>query len=151
MKIISNNKIAYHDYSFEKNYEVGIVLFWHEVKATKMWQVNLRDAIVRIQNKELWIKNMDIPLYKKTSPIIAPSYQPKRDRKLLINKRELAKISAMTDQSGNVIIPLKIYINNRWLIKLEIAIWKLMRKIEKRQIIKERDIKRDMDREIKNY
>ncbi len=116
----------------------------------KIWQVNIRDAIVRIQNRELWIKNMDIPLYKKTSPILAPGYQAKRDRKLLINKRELAKISAFTDQAWNVIIPLQIYINNKWLIKLEIGIGKLMRKIEKKQILKEKDIKRDMDREMKN-
>jgi SsrA-binding protein len=150
MKIIAKNKIAYHDYSFEKKYEVGIVLLWHEVKSVKIWQVNIRDAIVRIQNRELWIKNMDIPLYKKTSPILAPGYQAKRDRKLLINKRELAKISAFTDQAWNVIIPLQIYINNKWLIKLEIGIGKLMRKIEKKQILKEKDIKRDMDREMKN-
>ena len=149
MKIISKNRIAYHDYSFEKKYEVGIVLLWHEVKSVKIWQVNIRDAIVRIQNRELWIKNMDIPLYKKTSPILAPGYQAKRDRKLLINKRELAKISALTDQAWNVIIPLKIYINDKWLIKLEIGIGKLMRKIEKKQILKEKDIKRDMDREMK--
>ncbi len=149
MKIISKNRIAYHDYSFEKKYEVGIVLLWHEVKSVKIWQINIKDAIVRIQNKELWIKNMDIPLYKKTSPILAPGYQAKRDRKLLINKRELAKISALTDQAWNVIIPLKIYINDKWLIKLEIGIGKLMRKIEKKQILKEKDIKRDMDREMK--
>ncbi|HPK27683.1 MAG TPA: SsrA-binding protein, partial [Candidatus Absconditabacterales bacterium] len=84
-----------------------------------------------------------------TSPILAPGYQAKRDRKLLINKRELAKISALTDQAGNVIIPLKIYINDKGLIKLEIGIGKLMRKIEKKQILKEKDIKRDMDREMK--
>ena len=83
MKIIAKNKIAYHDYSFEKKYEVGIVLLWHEVKSVKIWQVNIRDAIVRIQNRELWIKNMDIPLYKNFS--ILHLYLQK-DRKLLINK-----------------------------------------------------------------
>jgi len=56
---------------------------------------------------------MDIPLYKKTSPILAPGYQAKRDRKLLVKKRELAKISALTDKSGNTIIPLKIYLNHK--------------------------------------
>ncbi len=150
MKIISKNKIAYRDYSFEKNYELGIVLLWHEVKSIKMWQVNIRDAIVRIQNRELWVKNMDIPLYKKTSPILAPGYQAKRDRKLLVKKRELAKISALTDKSGNTIIPLKIYLNHKWFIKLEVGIGKLMRKIEKKQILKEKDIKREMDREIRS-
>jgi len=57
MKIISKNKIAYHDYAFEKDYEVGIILKWHEVKSIKSWQVNLKDSIIRIQNRELWIKN----------------------------------------------------------------------------------------------
>ncbi|MCK9467201.1 MAG: SsrA-binding protein SmpB [Candidatus Absconditabacterales bacterium] len=150
MKIISKNKIAYRDYSFEKNYELGIVLLGHEVKSIKMGQVNIRDAIVRIQNRELWVKNMDIPLYKKTSPILAPGYQAKRDRKLLVKKRELAKISALTDKSGNTIIPLKIYLNHKGFIKLEVGIGKLMRKIEKKQILKEKDIKREMDREIRS-
>lgn len=151
MKIISKNKKAYRDYSFEKDYEVGIVLVWHEVKSIKMGQVNIKDAIVRIQNRELWIKNMDIPLYKKTSPVIVHWYQAKLDRKLLIKKTELAKISALTDKPGNVIIPLDVYINKRWLIKLKIWVWKLMRKIEKKQIIKEKDIKKQMDREMKDY
>lgn len=151
MKIISKNKIAYIDYNFEKDYEVGIILVWHEVKAIKMWQINIKDAIVKIQNKELWIKNMDIPLYKKTSPLLVPSYQAKWDRKLLINKKELAKISAMVDKPWNVIVPLEIYLNNKGFIKLKISIGKLMRKIEKKQVLKEKDIKRDMDREIRNY
>ncbi len=150
MKIISKNKIAYRDYNFEKTYEVWIILLWHEVKSVKMWQINIKDAIVRIQDRELWIKNMDIPLYKKTSPILAPGYQAKRDRKLLVKKKELAKMSALTDQAWNVTIPLQIYINNKWLIKLEVGIGKLMRKVEKKQILKEKDIKRDMDREIAN-
>ncbi len=151
MKLISKNKIAYRDYQFDKDYEVGIVLVWHEVKSIKMWQVNIKDAMVRIKDRELWIKNMDIPLYKKTNPKLVPDYKAKGDRKLLINKRELAKISAMTDKPWYVIIPLEIYLNKRWLIKLKIAIWKLMRKVEKKQVLKEKDIKRQMDRDIRNY
>lgn len=149
MKIISKNKRAYHDYVFEKDYEVWIILKWHEVKAIKMSQVNINDAIVRIDNKELRIIGMDIPLYKKTSPMLVGGYQPKWRRKLLINKKELAKISAMTDKSGYTIIPLEIYINIRRLIKLKIWVGKLMRKVEKKQILKEKDIKKQMDRDIK--
>lgn len=151
MKVIAKNKIAYHDYEFEKDYEAWIILKWHEVKSIKMWQVNLRDSIIRIQNRELWIKNMDVPLYKMTSPNLVSWYNPKWDRKLLITKRELAKISALTDKPWNVVIPLEIYINNKWLLKLKIWVWKLMRKVEKKQILKEKDIKRQMDREMKNY
>ena len=151
MKLISKNKLAYRDYEFSKDYEAGIVLIWHEVKSIKMWQVNLRDAVVRIQNRELWIKNMDIPIYCKTNPKLVPDYKAKWDRKLLINKREMAKISALLDKPGNVLIPLSIYLNIRWFIKLKIWIWKLMRKVEKKQILKEKDIKRQMGKDIKNY
>lgn len=151
MKLISKNKLAYRDYQFEKDYEAWIILLWHEVKSIKMWQVNIRDAIVRIQKGELWIKNMDIPLYKKTNPKLVPDYQAKWDRKLLMNKRELAKISALLDKPGNVFVPLSIYLNKRWLIKLKLWIWKLMRKVEKKQILKEKDIKRQMDKDIRNY
>ena len=151
MKLISKNKLAYRDYQFEKDYEVGIVLVWHEVKSIKMWQVNLRDAIVRIQGRELWIKNMDVPIYCKTNPKLVPDYQAKWDRKLLIKKGELAKISALLDKPGNVLIPLTIYLNKRWLLKLKISIGKLMRKVEKKQVLKEKDIQKQMDRDIRNY
>jgi len=151
MKLISKNKIAYRDYQFEKDYEAWIVLLWHEVKAIKMWQVNIKDAIVRIQRWELWLKNMDVPLYKKTNPKLVPDYQQKWDRKLLMKKRELAKISALLDKPGNVLVPVSVYLNKRWLIKLKISIWKLMRKVEKKQTLKEKDIKRQMDKDMRNY
>lgn len=150
MKLISKNKRAYHDYSFEKDYEAWIILKWHEVKSIKAWQVNIKDSIIRIENKWLWIIWMDIPLYQKTSPILVVWYQQKWRRKLLVNAKELAKLSAMMDKSGNMIIPLEIYLNKKWLIKLKIWVWKLMRKVEKKQILKEKDIKKQMDRDIKS-
>ncbi len=150
MKLISKNKHAYHDYQVDKEYEVGIILKWHEVKSIKTSHVNIKDSIVRLDNKELRIINMDIPLYEKTSHILVPGYQPKWKRKLLITKKELAKISPALDKSWTVIVPLEIYINKRWVIKLKIWVGKLMRKIEKKQILKEKDTKREMDREIKN-
>lgn len=149
MKIITKNKRAYSDYSFEKDYQVGIVLRWHEVKSIKSSQVNIKDAIVKIEKWELWIINMDIPLYSKTANVLVSSYNSKARRKLLINKRELAKISAMVDKSYAV-IPLEVYINDKRLIKLKIWVGKIMRKIEKKVVLKEKDTKRQMEREIKN-
>ena len=150
MKLISKNRHAYHDYQIDKEYEVWIILKWHEVKSIKASHVNIKDSIVRLQNKELWINNMDIPLYEKTSYALVSWYEPKGKRKLLVTKKELAKISASLDKSWTVIIPLEIYINKRWLIKIKIWIAKLIRKVEKKQILKEKDIKRQMDREIKH-
>lgn len=150
MKIISKNKRAYSDYQIDKEYEVWIILKWHEVKSIRASQVNIKDSIVRLEHKELWINNMDIPLYEKTSYVLVPGYEPKGKRKLLITKKELTKIASALDKSGTVVIPLEIYINKNSLIKLKIWIAKLMRKVEKKQVLKERDIKKQMDREIKH-
>lgn len=150
MKLISKNRRAYSDYQIDKEYEVWIILKWHEVKSIKASHVNIKDSIVRLDNKELWIHNMDVPLYEKTSHALVPGYLSKGKRKLLITKKELTKISAALDKSGTTIIPLEIFINKRSLIKLKIGLAKLMRKVEKKQVLKEKDMKRQMDREIKH-
>ncbi len=150
MKLISKNRHAYHDYQIDKDYEVWIILKWYEVKSIKASHVNIKDSIVRLSNKELWINNMDVPLYEKTSYALVAGYEPKGKRKLLVTKKELAKIASALDKSGTVIIPLEIFINKRGLIKLKIWIGKILRKIEKKQVLKERDIKKQMDREIKH-
>lgn len=150
MKVISTNKYAYYDYEFEKEYDVGIVLKWYEVKSIKSSQVNIKDAIIRVDSWELWILNMDIPLYARTSPALVPSYQAKAKRKLLITKKELAKISAKTDNVWYVIIPLKIFVTKTGLIKLTIWVGRIKKKVEKKQILKERDVKRQMDRDMKH-
>jgi len=149
MKLISKNRHAYHDYQIDKEYEVWVILKWHEVKSIKANHVNIKDSIVRLDGKELWINNMDIPLYEKTSHALVPGYQPKGKRKLLITKKELAKVSSALDKSWTTIIPLEIFINKRGLIKIKIWVAKLMRKVEKKQVLKDRDIKTEMDREIK--
>ncbi len=150
MKLITKNRHAYHDYAIDKEYEVGIILKWHEVKSIKWSHVNIKDSIIRLDNKELWILNMDVPLYEKTSPIMARGYEPKSKRKLLITKKELAKISSALDKSGTIVIPLEIFINKKGLIKIKIWVGQLMRKIEKKQVLKDKDNKLQMDREIKN-
>ena len=150
MKLITKNKRAYHDYSFDKEYEVGIVLRWHEVKSIKGSHVNIQDSFVRIEEKGMRIIGMDVPLYEKTSHALVPGYQPKGRRKLLITMKEMGKISAMLSKPGTTIIPLEVFISKTGLIKLKIWIGKLMRKVEKKQILKERDVKKQMDREIKH-
>lgn len=150
MKVITKNRRAYSDYQIDKEYEVWIILKWHEVKSIKASHVNIKDSIVRIYNKELWINNMDIPLYEKTAYALVAGYEPKGKRKLLVTKKELAKIAATLDTSWIVMLPLEIFINKRGLIKLKIWVAKRMRKIEKKQVLKEKDIKRQMDREIKH-
>jgi SsrA-binding protein len=81
------------------------------VKSIKLSQVNIKDAIVVLQDNELWVVGMDIPLYKKTSVHLVPGYQSKQRRKLLATKQELAKISAALNTSGNVFVPIEVFIN----------------------------------------
>ena len=152
MRVITKNKHVYSDYDIQQEFEAGIVLQWYEVKSVKTSNVNIKDAIVKIDfdSRELYITNMDIPLYAKTNPDSVPWYDPKGRRKLLVNKKELAKIVAATTKTGLTIVPLEIF-ENRWrLIKVKIGIGKLRRKVEKKQLIKERDTARLAEKEIKH-
>ncbi len=151
MKIIAKNKRAYHDYAIDDNYTAGIVLLWHEVKSIKTQWVNITDATASIIDGALWLYGMDVQLYKKTSPVIAGNYDPKRKRKLLVNQKELARISAATDRKGMILMPLELFLTHKGLIKIKLWLGKLMRKVEKKQILKEKDIDRQMKREMKNY
>ncbi len=151
MKIISKNKRAYFDYEFQKTFDAGIVLKWFEVKWIKTWNVNIKDAIARFYWDEIFLTNMDIPLYKKVNPKIIWNYNVKWKRKLLLKKDEIKKIYFLIEnKSWNTIVPLEVFISKRWRIKIKLWIWKLKRKIEKKQILKERDIKRQMQKDIKN-
>ena len=152
MKIITKNKHAYHDYEISRTYEAWIILRWFEVKSIKIGHVNIKDSFARIENWEARINNIDIPLYSKTSiNLIWWAYDPKWKRKLLLNKKELAKISSELDKWWVTLIPLEVFISKKWLIKIKIWIGKLMRKVEKKQILKEKDIDRQAKREIKNF
>ena len=93
---------------------------------------------------------MDIPLYKKTSPALVPWYEPKGKRKLLITKKELGRISAKLDNAGYVMLPLSVFVNKKGFIKLAVGLGKRMRKVEKKQVLKEKDLKRQTDRELKH-
>ena len=151
MKLLTKNKRAYFDYEISEDYLTGIVLQWHEVKSIKSWPINIQDTAIVIQNKELWVLGMDIPLYKKTSPILAPHYQAKQKRKLLITKRELAKIAAHMDKPGIVALALEVFIARGGFIKVKIGLGKLRKKVEKKQILKEKSIEKEMRKETKNY
>ena len=151
MKLISKNKRAYFDYEISEEYLTGIVLVWHEVKSIKSWPINIQDTAIVIHNRELWILGMDIPLYKKTSPLLAPHYQAKQKRKLLITKRELSKIAAHMDKPWVVALALEVLIARGGFIKVKIGLGKLRKKVEKKQILKERSIEKEMRKEAKNF
>lgn len=150
-KEIKRNKRAYLDYDILEEYIFWIQLKGFEVKQVRTWNVDLKNAFCKFYGNELYIEELNIPLYEKTSPKTVPWYNPKRKRKLLWTKKELKKLLERTTKTWLVIIPLAI---GCWYkcrkIKVKCALAKLRKKVEKKQIIKERDIKREMDRIIKD-
>ena len=154
MKTLAKNKRATFDYDIEQTRDAGIVLQWHEVKACKMDHCTITEAIIRVDDtiKSLKIMNMDIPLYSKTQQSLVVWYIPKQPRILLLNKKEITRIVASTKQwSGMVIIPLELFEANNHRLKIKIGLAKLRRKVEKKQILKEKDTDRQMRREIREY
>jgi len=151
-KSIKKNKKAYLEYEIIEEYVFWIQLKWFEVKQIRTWNIDIRNAFSKFYNNELFIEELNIPLYEKTSAKMVPWYESKRKRKLLWTKKEFRKLLERTTKTGYTIIPLEIWTGFKWkFVKVKCALAKLRKKIEKKQIIKERDIKRDMDRTIKNY
>ncbi len=143
VKIICNNKKAYHNYFFLDSYEAGIELKGSEVKSIKAGGMSINDAFISVKNAEVFLKNAYIKPYDK-----ATSYIPStlRTRKLLLNRFEIDKIEKQQKLKGNSIIPLKVYVK-QGLVKLEIAIAKGKKLYDKREVLKQKTIKREIERE----
>lgn len=149
MKIITQNKKAFFDYEILDRIEAGIVLNGNEVKSIRAGHISLIGAFAHVKDGELFLVNASITPY-------AMAYQKKdeeaaRTRKLLIRKRELDRLVGDISRKGVTVIPLKVYLNERGLIKVELGIGKHKKSVEKKQAIKERDIKRETSRELKKY
>ncbi len=137
------NRKAKFEYKFLETFEAGIKLLGPEVKSLRAGNGNLSDAYCYFRKGELYIRNFFIAEYKMAHHF-AP--EPKQERKLLLKKRELKKLERKTKEKGFTIIPYKVYFNERGLVKVEIALAQGKKIHDKRQSIKEKDIKRDMDR-----
>lgn len=137
------NKKASFEYSFIDKYIAGIVLTGSEIKSIRMGKVNLQDAYCTFFHGELFVRELHISPYTMAKEI---NHEPKRERKLLLNKRELRKLDTKNKEKGLTIIPIRIFLNDRGLAKLEIALAKGKKIYDKREDIKEKDMKRDLDR-----
>lgn len=140
---VANNKKAYHEYFIEDKYEAGIVLVGTEVKSIRQGKVNLKDSYVNIKDGEAYIYNMHISPYEKGNIYNA---DPKRPRKLLLNKREIKKLLGLATIKGYSIIPLRLYLKNG-LVKIEVAVAKGKKIYDKRQEIAKKDAQRRMLRQ----
>ena len=140
---VANNKKAYHEYFIEDKYEAGIVLVGTEVKSIRQGKVNLKDSYVNIKDGEAYIYNMHISPYEKGNIYNA---DPKRPRKLLLNKREIKKLLGLATIKGYSMIPLRLYLKNG-LVKMEVAVAKGKKIYDKRQEIAKKDAQRRMLRQ----
>jgi SsrA-binding protein len=145
MKIICDNRNAFHNYSFEEKFEAGLVLKGTEVKSLRNGKANLRDAYAVFRQGELFLINAHIGPYEQGN---RENHEPLRSRKCLLHKLELQKLWGRAEIKGNVLIPLKLYFKEG-IAKVEIGLGKGKKLHDKRATSKEREAKRYMDKVVK--
>ena len=146
IKLVANNKKAYHDYFIDDKYEAGIELFGTEVKSIRMGKCSVKEAFVKIDKGQVYIYGMHISPYEKGNIF---NKDPLRQRRLLMHKREILKLFARIKQDGYSLIPLSIYFRGPR-VKLELGLAKGKKLYDKRESAAKRDAKREMDRTMKS-
>ena len=146
IKIIAQNKKARHEYFILETYECGIELAGTEVKSIRQGKVNLADSYAGINRGEVWIKGMNISPFEQGNIF---NRDPLRERRLLVHKREILKLSQRIKEDGLSLVPLKVYLKGS-LVKVELALVKGKKLYDKRESIAQRDAKRNMDRAVRN-
>jgi SsrA-binding protein len=147
MKPIASNRKALHDYSIEDTYEAGVALTGTEIKSVRAGRVNLRDGFVQIRNGEAWLLNVHISPYDFGN---RENHEPKRERKLLLHHQEIRRLQSKVAERGWTIVPLRMYLR-AGLAKIEIGLARGKRLYDKRDAVAERDMDRDLEREIKEW
>ena len=142
-QISIKNRKARFEYQFLDTYTAGLKLMGTEIKSIREGKVNLQEAYCYFNNQELFIKQMHISPYSQGTHY---NHEPTRERKLLLKKKELAKLESKMNEKGLTIIPTRLFINNRGLAKLNIALAKGKKLYDKRDDIKQKDAKRELDR-----
>ncbi len=147
-KVVTENRRARRDYDIEETYEVGIVLTGTEVKSLRESGITLKDSYARIDHGEVFLVGTHIAPYSAGN---RSNHEPERSRKLLLKKREIKRLIGKINERGFSLVPLKVYFNARGIAKILMGLGKGRAKHDKRQIIRERDVQREMEREIRKY
>ena len=145
MRLIANNKKAYHDYFIEEKYEAGIALHGTEVKSIRMGQVSVKESYIRIEHGEALLYGMHISPYEKGNIF---NRDPLRVRKLLLRRAELNKIGGKLQIQGYTLVPLSVYLKGN-LVKIEIGVAKGKKLYDKRDSIAKKDQQREAERDFK--
>ena len=146
MKLIANNKKAFHDYFIEDTYEAGIALAGTEVKSLRAGKCSIKESFIRVEKGEVYIYGMHISPYEKGNIF---NKDPLRDRKLLLHKSEINKILGKLKEDGYALVPLRVYFR-RSLVKVEIGLCRGKKLYDKRADAAQRDAKRSIDRAVKS-
>ncbi|PNE25143.1 SsrA-binding protein [Tannerella sp. oral taxon 808] len=145
-QITIKNKRASFDYELLETFTAGIVLTGTEIKSIRLGKASLVDTFAIVERGEVWVKNMYVAEYAFGT---YNNHAPRRDRKLLLNRKEIRRLQTATKDRGFTIVPTRLYINERGLAKLALAIARGKKEYDKRQSIRERDDRREMDRMFK--
>jgi SsrA-binding protein len=145
--LVANNKKAYYEYFIEDQMEAGIVLKGTEVKSVRMGKANIKESYAQIKDGELFIHGMNISPYEKGNIY---NVDPIRVRKLLLHRKQINKLIGYTKQKGFTLVPLKIYLNEKGLVKVLIGVGRGKKNYDKRQDIAKKDSQRRIQRELRN-
>ena len=145
VKLIANNKKAYHDYFLDEKYEAGISLAGTEVKSLRMGKGSIKEAFIRIENGEVYLYGMHITPYEKGNIF---NKDPLRPKKLLLHKKEIEKLTGKIKENGYTIVPVEVYFKGS-LVKVEIALARGKKLYDKRQDIAKKDQRREAERDFK--
>lgn len=145
MKLVANNKKAYHDYFIDEKYEAGLVLHGTEVKSLRLGKCSVKEAFVRIENSEVWIYGMHISPYEKGNIF---NRDPLRPKKLLMHKDEIRKLTGKISEKGFTIVPLQVYFKDGR-AKIEIGLARGKKLYDKRQDIAKKDQRREAEKDFK--
>ncbi|MDN5352473.1 MAG: SsrA-binding protein [Clostridiales bacterium] len=148
IKLCAQNKKARHDYFIEDTYETGIELFGTEVKSIRNGKVSIKEAYCEVKDGEIFILGMNVTPYDFGNRFNKDALRP---RKLLLHRREIYKLESLTTRDGYTLVPLRVYINSRGLIKVEIAVAKGKKLYDKRDTMAKRDAERKIQKVMKEY
>lgn len=141
-KVVAQNKKAYHDYFIEETYEAGIVLQGTEIKSIRASRINLKDSYARIHNGEMFLYSMHVSPYEQGNRY---NHDPLRTRKLLLHKKQINTLIGETKEAGYALVPLKVYLKNGF-AKVLIGLAKGKKKYDKREDLKQKEAKREIER-----
>lgn len=147
IKIIANNKKAYHEYFVDEVFEAGLALQGTEVKAVRLGQVSIKEAYCRIRNGEVFVDNMNISPYEQGN---RENHDPLRQRKVLLHRIEIDKLIKKVDEKGLTLVPTRIYFKGH-LVKLEIGVCRGKKLYDKRESLKTRQADREASRAIRDH